>query len=83
MAGSWNSCCIRQGSAALKTGSVEVLEASGDLLVLRRAAGDAIACTVNFGDKPLARPADGLVLLTSSSGAAVEPRGFVWVRSRR
>jgi alpha-glucosidase len=75
---------VRQGSAALKTGSVEVLEASGDLLVLRRAAGgEAITCTFNFGDKPLARPADGVVLLTSSSGAAVGPRGFVWVRSER
>ena len=44
---------IRQGNAALKTGSVEVLEAGEDVLVLKRVAdGESVTCVYNFGSGP-------------------------------
>ena len=72
---------IRQGNAALKTGSVEVLEASGDVLTLMRVAGgETVTCMFNFGLKPVAVPVKGELLLSSSGGASLEARGFAWMR---
>ena len=72
---------IRQGSAALKTGSVEVLEASDDVLTLKRVAGgETVTCMYNFGLKPVAVPVKGELLLSSSGGASLEARGFAWMR---
>ncbi len=71
---------IRQGSAALKLGSIEIIEVSDDLLVWQRKAdGETITCAYNFGAEPVPAPT-GEVLLSSGKGAAIEPRGFVWVR---
>ncbi len=71
---------IRQGSAALKHGSIEIIEVSDDLLVWQRKAdGETITCAYNFGKEPVPAPS-GAVLLSSGKGAAVEPKGFVWVR---
>jgi alpha-glucosidase len=74
---------IRQGSAALKTGSIHVLRADDDALVLQRGSGDeTVTCAFNFGTKPLARPAAGEALLSSQDGKAIGPRGFVWIQSK-
>ena len=75
---------IRQGNPALKTGSVEVLAAGGDVLVLRREAeGGAVTCVYNFGSAPMAVPA-GFgkdFILVSGSEVIIEPRGFVWLKT--
>ena len=74
----------RQGNAALKTGSVEVLEAGEDVLVLKREAeGGAVTCVYNFGSAPMPLPAGQgkEVVLVSGNGGMIEPRGFVWLRT--
>jgi alpha-glucosidase len=76
---------IRQGNAALKTGRIEVLEASDDLLTLRRAAGgEAVTCVYNFSPLPVPLPFEngGISILASGIGAMIEPRGFVWMRAK-
>jgi alpha-glucosidase len=75
---------IRRGNAALKTGSVEVLEASEDVLVLRReAGGETVTCVYNFGSAPMpvSKEIGNDFILTSGNGVMIEPRGFVWLRT--
>jgi alpha-glucosidase len=75
---------IRQASAALKTGSVEVLEASENTLALRReAGGEAVTCVYNFGSAQIPVPKKYVTefILTSGNGFMIEPRGFVWLRA--
>lgn len=70
---------VRQGSAALKAGSITVIEASESLLVWQRKAdGETVTCAYNFGPAPAPAP-KGSILLASGPGAAIEPMGFVWV----
>jgi alpha-glucosidase len=74
---------IRQASAALKCGSIEVQKADNDVLIWRRSSGEeTVTCMFNLGVQPAAVPMQGEVLLSLSGGAALEPRGFVWIRSK-
>ena len=71
---------IRQNSAALRTGSIEIIEVADDLLVWQRRSGaETITCGYNFCPEPVPAP-KGEILLASGPGTAIEPRGFVWVR---
>lgn len=72
---------IRQSSAALKTGSIEIVEAAeGKLVWLRKSGSDEVKCVYNFGDAPMPLEAGGEVLLASGGGKSIEPRGFAWIR---
>jgi alpha-glucosidase len=75
---------IRQRNAALKTGSVEVLEASEDVLALRREAeGGTVMCVYNFGSAqmPVPKKYGTDFILLSGNGVTIEPRGFIWLRT--
>jgi alpha-glucosidase len=76
---------IRQESAALRNGSIEFLEATETLLVIRRRAGDeVVTCVYNFGVEPFAAPteyAGERILQTGRGSSVLEPFGFVWLRS--
>ncbi len=74
----------RQASKALRTGSIEMVEASETLLVIRRKSGEeTITCVFNFGEAPAAVPTAyaGQVILATDGGAVkLAPFGFLWLR---
>ena len=59
---------------------IEIIEVNDDLLVWQRnLGGETITCAYNFGAEPVPAP-KGKVLLANNVGAAIEPKGFVWVQ---
>jgi alpha-glucosidase len=73
----------RQASAALRTGSIEIMEANDSLLVIRRKSGDeTVTCAFNFGEIPADVPlaSSGETMLVTDSGSMLEPFGFMWMR---
>jgi alpha-glucosidase len=75
---------VRQSSAVLRTGSIEIVQASETMLVIRRKSGDeVITCVFNFSGAPAAVPAalaGNAILATGSSSDVLQPFGFVWLR---
>jgi glycosidase len=75
---------IRQQSAALRGGSIEFLEATETLLVIRRKAGEEeVTCVYNFGEEAVALPeADQgkRILVTECTSETLLPFGFAWLR---
>jgi Domain of unknown function (DUF3459) len=73
---------FRQQSAALRSGSIEFLEATETLLVIRRQAGEElVTCVYNFGEDAVEVPeADKgkRILVTECTSETLLPFGFAW-----
>jgi len=73
---------LRQASAVLRLGSIEIVQATQNLLVLRRSHGaETIICLFNFGADAVPNAYQGEVILASAASERIEPRGFRWLRA--